>query len=73
MIPADFLAPVITQNPISNGIHHTILLSNFFAQTEALMKGKPSAEAKEELEKAKTPASEIEKLVAHKVLFPSLF
>ena len=38
LIPCDFLAPVETQNPI--GKHHAILLSNFFAQTEALMKGK---------------------------------
>merc|ERR1711907_825828 len=38
LVPCDFLAPVHTQNPI--GEHHTILLSNFFAQTEALMKGK---------------------------------
>ena len=38
LIPADFLAPVFSQNPI--GGHHPILLSNFFAQTEALMKVK---------------------------------
>lgn len=40
IIPADFLAPIETHNPISNGLHHEILLSNFFAQTEALMIGK---------------------------------
>jgi glucose-6-phosphate isomerase len=66
LIPADFLAPVNTQNPISNGVHHTILLSNFFAQTEALMKGKTPEEVKEELVKAKTPEGEIEKLIPHK-------
>ena len=38
LIPCDFLAPAISHNPI--GDHHVILLSNFFAQTEALMKGK---------------------------------
>ncbi len=38
MVPCDFLAPVETHNPI--GQHHPILLSNFFAQTEALMRGK---------------------------------
>jgi glucose-6-phosphate isomerase len=38
MVPCDFLAPIETQNPI--GQHHAILLSNFFAQTEALMRGK---------------------------------
>jgi glucose-6-phosphate isomerase len=37
MIPCDFIAPAISHNPI--GEHHTLLLSNFFAQTEALMKG----------------------------------
>ena len=46
LIPADFIAPCITQNPI--GEHHPILLSNFFAQTEALMKGKTEEEAKAE-------------------------
>jgi len=43
LIPCDFIAPVFTQNPI--GDHHPILLSNFFAQTEALMKGKTAEEA----------------------------
>jgi len=43
LIPCDFIAPVFTQNPI--GEHHPILLSNFFAQTEALMKGKTAEEA----------------------------
>ncbi|MBW2144390.1 MAG: glucose-6-phosphate isomerase [Deltaproteobacteria bacterium] len=38
LIPCDFLAPARSHNPV--GKHHRILLSNFFAQTEALMKGK---------------------------------
>ena len=42
LIPADFIAPVITHNPM--GEHHRILLSNFFAQTEALMNGKTREE-----------------------------
>ncbi len=37
VIPCDFIAPAISQNPIGN--HHQILLSNYFAQTEALMNG----------------------------------
>lgn len=41
LIPCDFIAPVISHNRI--GKHHPILLSNFFAQTEALMKGRPKA------------------------------
>jgi len=50
IIPCDFLAPAISQNPI--GDHHQKLLSNFFAQTEALMKGKTEEEVEEELTKA---------------------
>ncbi|ORY45662.1 glucose-6-phosphate isomerase [Rhizoclosmatium globosum] len=52
LIPCDFLAPVFTQNPISNGLHHEILLSNFFAQPEALMKGKTHDQVRAELVKA---------------------
>ncbi len=58
MIPADFMIPLESHNPI--GEHHTILLANCLAQTEALMKGKTAAEVARE-----TPDS----LVAHKV-FP---
>jgi glucose-6-phosphate isomerase len=47
-IPCDFIAPAISHNPISD--HHTKLLSNFFAQTEALMNGKTAVEVKNELE-----------------------
>ncbi len=47
IIPCDFIAPVETHNPLSN--HHPILLANFFAQTEALMKGKTTDEARAEL------------------------
>jgi len=65
MIPCDFLAPVISHNPI--GDHHPKLLANFFAQTEALMKGKTAAEAKAELEKSGLNASDVEALVNHKV------
>ena len=42
MIPCDFIAPAISHNPI--GDHHNKLLSNFFAQTEALMNGKTKEE-----------------------------
>ncbi|KAG0139127.1 hypothetical protein CROQUDRAFT_666887 [Cronartium quercuum f. sp. fusiforme G11] len=49
LIPCDFLAPVETLNPISGGKHHEILLSNFFAQPEALAFGKDEAAVKEEL------------------------
>ena len=46
MVPCDFLAPAISQNPI--GQHHPILLSNYFAQTEALMRGKTLDEVSKE-------------------------
>ncbi len=46
IIPCDFIATVRTQNPM--GEHHDVLLANFFAQTEALMKGKTAEEARAE-------------------------
>jgi glucose-6-phosphate isomerase len=46
LIPCDFIAPVETHNPI--GKHHQILLANFFAQTEALMRGKTADEVRAE-------------------------
>jgi glucose-6-phosphate isomerase len=47
LIPADFIAPAISQNLV--GDHHTLLMSNFFAQTEALMNGKTAEEVQAEL------------------------
>jgi glucose-6-phosphate isomerase len=65
MIPCDFLAPAISHNPI--GEHHTLLLSNFFAQTQALMLGKTKEQVIAEFEKSgKTPAA-YEKIVPFKV------
>ncbi|HEX2868865.1 MAG TPA: glucose-6-phosphate isomerase [Ignavibacteriales bacterium] len=65
LIPADFIAPAETHNSI--GEHHRILLSNFFAQTEALMKGKTAEEARRELEKSGMKGEALEKLIPHKV------
>jgi glucose-6-phosphate isomerase len=48
LIPCDFIAPVLSQHAI--GDHHDKLLSNFFAQTEALMKGKTLEEVEAELQ-----------------------
>jgi len=63
MIPCDFIAPAISHNPISD--HHVKLLSNFFAQTEALAFGKTREEVEAEFTKAgKSPAD-----VAHIVPF----
>jgi len=65
LVPADFLAPMETQNHL--GEHHLILLSNFFAQTEALMRGKTADEVKAELKKDGLSGERLEKLIPHKV------
>jgi glucose-6-phosphate isomerase len=65
LIPCDFVAPSQTHNPI--GDHHVKLLSNFFAQTEALMNGKTADEARAELEKQGLSAEQINKLVPYKM------
>lgn len=67
LIPCDFIAPAKTHNPISHGVHHEILLANFLAQPEALMKGKSKDEAKAELQKSGMSADLIEKILPHKV------
>jgi glucose-6-phosphate isomerase len=64
VIPCDFIAPIESHHPI--GQHHAILLANFFAQTEALMKGKTAEEARAELAAAKLPEDRIARLVPHK-------
>src|SRR5436189_1904625 len=60
LIPCDFIAPAISHNPI--GDPHIKLLSNFFAQTEALMAGKSEDEVREELVKAGKTKEEIKKI-----------
>ena len=67
VIPADFLAPMHSQNPM--GEHHAILLANCFAQTEALMRGRTAEEARKELSARGVAGQDIEKLLPHKV-FP---
>ena len=67
LVPADFLAPMESQNPL--GDHHQLLLSNFFAQPEALMKGKTADEVKKELENEGLTPERIDQLTPHKV-FP---
>jgi len=64
LIPCDFIAPAQSHNPI--GDHHPKLLSNFFAQTEALMNGKTEMEAQGELEKQGLSPEEIAKLLPYK-------
>lgn len=65
LIPCDFIAPAISHNPI--GDHHTKLLSNFFAQTEALMNGRSEAEARQEFEKEGKGEDVIKKFVPFKI------
>lgn len=67
LVPCDFLAPARSHNPIGN--HHPILIANFLAQTEALMKGKTAAEARAELVAAGVSGAELETLVPAKT-FP---
>ena len=65
MIPADFLAPAISHNPL--GEHHSILLSNFFAQTEALCKGKTKEEVVAELKMEGRTEDEIQRVCPYRV------
>jgi len=65
LIPCDFLAHAQSFNPLSD--HHPKLLANFFAQTEALMKGKTADEARAELQKEGLSGAALEALVPHKV------
>ncbi|MCC6166910.1 MAG: glucose-6-phosphate isomerase [Caldilineaceae bacterium] len=64
LIPCDFLAPAQSHNPL--GEHHRILLSNFFAQTEALMAGKTPDEVRAELAQDGLSGARLEELVAAK-------
>jgi glucose-6-phosphate isomerase len=64
LIPCDFIAPAQSHNPL--GEHHTMLLSNFFAQTEALMNGKSYDEVVAELKASGKSADEIEELAPFK-------
>jgi len=65
LVPCDFIASAQSHNPI--GEHHPIFLSNFFAQTEALMKGKTRKEAKAELEAQGLGKVKVKALTPHKV------
>lgn len=67
LIPCDFLMPARSQNPV--GEHHAMLVSNFLAQTEALMRGRTEAEARAELERQGLSGEALARLLPHKV-FP---
>ncbi|MGL5283457.1 MAG: glucose-6-phosphate isomerase [Plesiomonas shigelloides] len=65
MIPCDFIAPAVSHNPL--GDHHAKLMSNFFAQTEALAFGKTAAEVEEEFAVAGKSAADVAHIVPFKV------
>ena len=65
LIPCDFIAAAVSYNPV--GKHHTFLMSNFFAQTQALMQGKTKEEVIAEFEKAGKKPEDYMPLVPFKV------
>ncbi|MEL6358678.1 MAG: glucose-6-phosphate isomerase, partial [Bacteroidota bacterium] len=65
LIPCDFIAAAKSHNPL--GKHHDILLSNYFAQTEALMQGKDEETVRNELKRQGKSPKEIEELLPYKV------
>lgn len=65
LIPCDFIVPAISLN--ETGDHHPILLSNVFAQAEALMKGKTAAEVRAEFEAQGASEEKIQALLNHKI------
>ncbi|PHM51105.1 glucose-6-phosphate isomerase [Xenorhabdus sp. KK7.4] len=65
LIPCDFIAPAISHNPI--GDHHSKLLSNFFAQTEALAFGKTQAQVEAEFVAAGKSVQDVANVVPFKV------
>ncbi|MBM4129054.1 MAG: glucose-6-phosphate isomerase, partial [Nitrospira sp.] len=65
LVPADFLAPANSHNPV--GEHHSILLSNFFAQTEALLHGKTKEEVIEEMKREGKKDDEIQRFYPYRV------
>ncbi|MEJ6474779.1 glucose-6-phosphate isomerase [Pseudoalteromonas piscicida] len=65
VVPADFIASVTPQHQV--GQHHDILLSNFFAQTEAMMAGVDADQVRIDLAAKGKSEAEIEKLIPHKI------
>ncbi|TMP79841.1 glucose-6-phosphate isomerase [Pseudoalteromonas phenolica] len=65
IVPADFIASLKPQHHV--GQHHDILLSNFFAQTEAMMAGVDAEQVRTDLTAKGKSEAEIEQLIAHKI------
>eukprot|EP01061_Rhynchopus_euleeides_P042505 TRINITY_DN7413_c1_g1_i1.p2 TRINITY_DN7413_c1_g1~~TRINITY_DN7413_c1_g1_i1.p2 ORF type:complete len:617 (+),score=316.96 TRINITY_DN7413_c1_g1_i1:45-1895(+) len=67
LIPCDFVGCLLSHNPIAENKHHKMLMANFFAQPEALMKGKAEGEVRTELEGAGMSPDAVNKIAPHKV------
>jgi glucose-6-phosphate isomerase len=65
LIPCDFIIPANSENPI--GDHHKKLISNFFAQTEALMNGKSENQVIDEFRKEGKKIEEVRHLIPFKI------
>ncbi|NLI81766.1 MAG: glucose-6-phosphate isomerase [Deltaproteobacteria bacterium] len=65
LVPCDFLAPALSHNPL--GEHHSILLSNFFAQTEALMRGRTRGEVAADLRRKGLEEKELKRIIPFRV------
>ena len=66
LIPADFIVPIVSFNPVSD--HHQWLYANCLSQSQALMLGKTRAEAEAELRDKGMSEEEVKKLAPHKVI-----
>lgn len=66
LIPADFIVPVVSFNPVAD--HHQWLYANCLSQSQALMLGKTRAEAEAELRDKGASEEEVQKLASHKVI-----
>ncbi|MBC3349149.1 MULTISPECIES: glucose-6-phosphate isomerase [Pseudomonas] len=66
LIPADFIVPIVSFNPVSD--HHQWLYANCLSQSQALMLGKTRAEAEAELRDKGASEEDVQKLASHKVI-----
>ena len=66
LIPADFIVPIVSFNPVSD--HHQWLYANCLSQSQALMLGKTRAEAEAELRDKGMPEEEVQRVAPHKVI-----
>ena len=66
LIPADFIVPVVSYNPVAD--HHQWLYANCLSQSQALMLGKTRAEAEDELRRSGLSEADVQRLAPHKVI-----